>query len=109
MGPHAPPLIGRVHAIESQEPRRDGCEGEQFLPAHVPEIYRDDVVRVRPNICEMISGLHRAGRYVAAEEQESCEPQQAVQERCDAFVEANSPLHPSPVDVSADMAVQVSA
>jgi hypothetical protein len=43
----------------------------------------------------MIAGLNGRGRDVAGQEQEAGNPEQAMHERRNAFVEANSPLCPS--------------
>lgn len=105
MRPNSPSLVGRVHAVESHEAGWHRGQGEQFLPTHVPEIQRDDPIGVRPHIGQMISGLHSGSGYVAGEEEKSGKPQHAMNEGRDAFVEANAPLHPSPMDIVADVAV----
>ena len=65
MGPHAPSLIRCEHTVKSQEARWDGRESEQLLLTHMREIERDDLVAIRPDIREVIAGLHRAGCDVA--------------------------------------------
>ena len=109
MRPHTPPLICGVHAVESQKAGRNGCESQQLLPTHMSEIERYDLVGIRPDIREMIAGLDGRGRDVTGQEQEAGKPEQAMHERRYAFVEANGPLHPRPVDVAADVTMQMSA
>src|SRR5262245_9304523 len=57
----------------------------------------------------MVAGLHGGGGDVTEEEEEPGKPQDAMDEGRDAFVEPNAPLHPSLVDVAADVAMQVPA
>src|SRR5262245_39343452 len=57
----------------------------------------------------MIAGLDCGRCHVPGQEEQSGKPKHAVDEGRDAFIKANAPLHPSPVDIAANMAVQVSA
>src|SRR5262245_3381858 len=97
MCPYAPSLVGRVHAVEGHQAGWDRREAEQLSPTHVHEIKCQDPVGIRPDIGQVISGLHGGGGHVTGEEQDPGEPKHAVDEGRDAFVEANAPLHPSPM------------
>src|SRR5262245_19386460 len=97
MCPYAPSLVGRVHAVEGHQAGWDRREGEQLSPTDVRGIKCHDPVGIRPNIGQVISRLHSGGGHVTGKEQEPGEPQDAVDEGRDAFVEANAPLHPRPM------------
>src|SRR6476661_8944336 len=99
MGPQAPTLIRRIHAVRAGNPDGVEARARSFLPPHVAEIYGDDPGGMRAHICEVISGPDGASR-MTAQEQQSSEPQQSMQKRRDAFIDADAPLHPWPVNIT---------
>src|SRR5262249_7617423 len=58
---------------------------------------------------QMIAGLDCGRRHVPGQEEQSGKPEHAVDKCRDAFIKANAPLHPGPMDVAANMAVEGSA